>query len=105
MSYIEGLPPLPKCFSGVVGLEVEKLRNVVEEDEEQVSEVEGSEGLYNGEPDLSESLGDNTLTGSDSNGYNSFEEDNSPFTKLNNALNKLKDEMVSINLSNLFSKL
>lgn len=76
MSEIQGLPPLPKCFNGVIG-NGEKIMNGVDHD------------LKMSDPDASKNHHSASANSQSDSSNNS-----SPFSRLNEALNRLKNEMV-----------
>jgi len=97
MSQIQGLPSLPNCFSGLIQIQ----RTVSETSQGDIKEgvshslnvletEQNSENERNSTSELSE---DDDF--GNENGL-SPEVDHTPFSKLNNALQRLKSEMVSL---------
>lgn len=80
MSEIQGLPPLPKCFNEVVG-NGEKITNGV--DHNLMVSDSGPDANKN-------------HNGSITNGQDDSSSSPSPFSRLNEALTKLKNEMVGL---------
>ena len=99
MSHIQGLPPLPKCFDGLISTHrtiSESSQGEVHEGEahvlvrnsdlEEVSEV-NEEALDHHELAFEEAMGDSVASAV-------MPDNNAPFSKLNQAYEKLKSEMV-----------
>lgn len=91
---IQGLPPLPKCFSGLIGSDSAQWREM-----ERIHTLRTN--IMNGlSRDQANSCGtsDSDTPGSGTGGNSSESESDSgllnPFTKLNTALTKLRREMV-----------
>ncbi|XP_045187459.1 protein FAM89A-like [Mercenaria mercenaria] len=100
MSQIHGLPPLPQCFDGLIKVE----RTVSETSQGEIRE--GTSHCLNIlDNNRNESVGsckdipDNLSTDADDNAIEESVSPNfveTPFSKLNTALRRLKDEMVGL---------
>lgn len=100
MSQIHGLPPLPQCFDGLIKVE----RTVSETSQGEIHE--GTSHCLNVlDKNQNENLGsakdirDSMSTDEDDNALDESSSPNfieTPFSKLNTALRRLKEEMVGI---------
>lgn len=95
MSQIQGLPPLPNCFAGLIQVQ----RTVSENSQGDIKE--GISHSLNVPDQNSDNCRDSTsdLTEDDDlqiESERTTDTENTPFSKLNNALLRLKTEMVSI---------
>ncbi|VDI46854.1 Hypothetical predicted protein [Mytilus galloprovincialis] len=80
MSEVHGLPPLPKCFNGLLG-NGEKFANGVDQDaKDKVKDADAIKIKVSVKTER----------------HNELENNSSPFSRLNVALNRLKDEMVGL---------
>ena len=91
MSDIHGLPPLPKCFDGLISTQ----RTISETSQGELHEREShvlvrnglDEDVFNHELELKEAMGEE-------NASDLSQTDGTPFSRLNLAYEKLKSEMV-----------
>ena len=94
MSHIQGLPPLPKCFDGLVSTH----RTISESSQGEVQEGETHVLLRDNKELEEETLNHETLLEerSDNPPATELPTDNAtPFSKLNHTYEKLKSEMVN----------
>ena len=87
MSDIHGLPPLPKCFDGLISTQ----RTISETSQGELHEKESHVLVRNG---LDEDVFNHDETTDDEKATD-LPQDGTPFSRLNLAYEKLKSEMVS----------